>query len=118
MNGPSTGYESNRGFRPFQPDTPSLQDVMKVESIQEKVQTSLDEYCRTQKPHQPGRFGRLLLRLSILRVVNSSTIESLFFSTVDTPIQVILKELLNHPVLIPKFWPYPVFPHFPVNSLT
>ncbi|KAJ1357593.1 nuclear receptor sub 2, group F, member 2 [Parelaphostrongylus tenuis] len=102
----------------FNSDTPSLQDVLKVEAIQEKVQTSLDEYCRAQKSHQPGRFGRLLLRLPILRAVNSLTIEALFFSTLDTPIQMVLKELLNRSVVIPKFWPYSVFPHFPVNPLT
>ncbi|KAK6024776.1 zinc finger, C4 type, partial [Ostertagia ostertagi] len=36
----------------FQPNTPSLNEPLKVETIQEKIQSSLDEYCRTQKPHQ------------------------------------------------------------------
>ncbi|KJH43987.1 hypothetical protein DICVIV_09989 [Dictyocaulus viviparus] len=60
----------------FNPDTPSLQETLKIETLQEKVQTSLDEYCRSQKPHQLGRFGRILLRLPSLRTVNASTIET------------------------------------------
>ncbi|KAK6726315.1 hypothetical protein RB195_004560 [Necator americanus] len=99
-------------------DTPSLQEPIKVEAIQEKIQSSLDEYCRTQKAHQPCRFGRILLRLPALRTLSDSSVESLFFSKLDTPINVFLKDLLSQPVLIPKIWPYAMFPPFPVRPLT
>ncbi|ETN79925.1 zinc finger, C4 type, partial [Necator americanus] len=98
--------------------TPSLQEPIKVEAIQEKIQSSLDEYCRTQKAHQPCRFGRILLRLPALRTLSDSSVESLFFSKLDTPINVFLKDLLSQPVLIPKIWPYAMFPPFPVRPLT
>ncbi|KAK6051729.1 zinc finger, C4 type, partial [Cooperia oncophora] len=38
--------------RLIEPDIPSLNEPLKVETAQEKIQASLDEYCRTQKPHQ------------------------------------------------------------------
>ncbi|EPB72158.1 zinc finger, C4 type [Ancylostoma ceylanicum] len=100
------------------PDTPSLQEPMKVEAIQEKIQASLDEYCRTQKAHQPSRFGRILLRLPALRTLSSSTVESLFFSKLDTPVDMLIKDLLSQSVVIPKIWPYAMFPPFPVPPLT
>ncbi|XGW22292.1 hypothetical protein V3C99_004932 [Haemonchus contortus] len=98
----------------FNPDTPALNEPLKVETIQEKIQASLDEYCRTQKPHQAGRFGRLLLRLPALRALDSSTIESMFFTKLHTSVAAAIKELVTQPVLIPKFWPIPMFPQFPV----
>ena len=42
-----------------------------IESLQEKSQCALEEYCRTQYPNQPTRFGKLLLRLPSLRTVSS-----------------------------------------------
>ncbi|KHJ99406.1 hypothetical protein OESDEN_00586 [Oesophagostomum dentatum] len=87
---------------------------MKVEVIQEKIQASLDDYCRTQKAHQPCRFGRILLRLPGLRTLSSSTVESLFFSKLDTSVNVLLKDLLSQAVVIPKIWPYAMFPPFPL----
>ncbi|KAL6732048.1 hypothetical protein Aduo_002850 [Ancylostoma duodenale] len=102
----------------FNPDTTSLQEPMKVEAIQEKIQASLDEYCRTQKAHQPCRFGRILLRLPALRTLSSSTVESLFFSKLDTPVNMLIKDLLSQSVVIPKIWPYTMFPPFPVPPLT
>ncbi|WKX89265.1 hypothetical protein Q1695_008708 [Nippostrongylus brasiliensis] len=102
----------------FNPDIQALNEPLKVETIQEKIQATLDEYCRTQKAHQPGRFGRILLRLPSLRSLDASTIESLFFSRLETSVPAILKDLLNKPVLIPKLWPYPMFPQLPVPQLT
>ncbi|KIH44963.1 hypothetical protein ANCDUO_25002, partial [Ancylostoma duodenale] len=86
--------------------TTSLQEPMKVEAIQEKIQASLDEYCRTQKAHQPCRFGRILLRLPALRTLSSSTVESLFFSKLDTPVNMLIKDLLSQSVATST----PVFP--------
>lgn len=102
----------------FNPDTAALNEPLKVETIQEKIQSSLDEYCRTQKAHQPGRFGRILLRLPTLRSLDAATVESLFFAKLDAPVTTVIKELLTQPVLIPKLWPYPMFPPFPLPPLT
>lgn len=53
------------------PDACGLSDVAHIESLQEKSQCALEEYCRTQYPNQPTRFGKLLLRLPSLRTVSS-----------------------------------------------
>lgn len=52
-------------------DACGLSDVAHIESLQEKSQCALEEYCRTQYPSQPTRFGKLLLRLPSLRTVSS-----------------------------------------------
>lgn len=52
-------------------DACGLSDIAHIESLQEKSQCALEEYCRTQYPNQPTRFGKLLLRLPSLRTVSS-----------------------------------------------
>merc|ERR1711953_129395 len=47
----------------FTTDASSLSDSGTIEQLQEKSQCALEEYCRTQYPNQPTRFGKLLLRL-------------------------------------------------------
>ncbi|KAJ9574605.1 hypothetical protein L9F63_008232, partial [Diploptera punctata] len=54
-----------------------LSDVAHIESLQEKSQCALEEYCRTQYPNQPTRFGKLLLRLPSLRTGHASEREQL-----------------------------------------
>ncbi|VDO18841.1 unnamed protein product [Heligmosomoides polygyrus] len=49
---------------------------------------------------------------------NPATVESLFFAKLDAPVTTVIKELLTQPVLIPKLWPYPMFPPFPLPPLT
>ncbi|GJQ76237.1 putative ligand-activated sequence-specific DNA binding RNA polymerase II transcription factor [Trypoxylus dichotomus] len=39
-------------------DACGLSDVAHIESIQEKSQCALEEYCRSQYPNQPTRFGK------------------------------------------------------------
>lgn len=51
-------------------DACGLSDVAHIESLQEKSQCALEEYCRIQYPNQPIRFGKLLLRLPSLRMVS------------------------------------------------
>ncbi|CAH0382306.1 unnamed protein product [Bemisia tabaci] len=73
-----------------------LKDVGHIESLQEKSQCALEEYCRTQYPNQPNRFGRLLLRLPSLRTVSSQVIEQLFFVRLvgKTPIETLIRDML------------------------
>ena len=61
--------------------------------MQEKSQCALEEYCRTQYPNQPTRFGKLLLRLPSLRTVSSAVIEQLFFVRLvgKTPIETLIR---------------------------
>ncbi|GAB0088652.1 Nuclear hormone receptor, ligand-binding domain [Sergentomyia squamirostris] len=73
-----------------------LSDVTHIESLQEKSQCALEEYCRTQYPNQPTRFGKLLLRLPSLRTVSSQVIEQLFFVRLvgKTPIETLIRDML------------------------
>lgn len=77
-------------------DACGLSDVAHIESLQEKSQCALEEYCRTQYPNQPTRFGRLLLRLPSLRTVSSQVIEQLFFVRLvgKTPIENLIRDML------------------------
>ncbi|CAH2049529.1 unnamed protein product, partial [Iphiclides podalirius] len=73
-----------------------LSDVPHIESLQEKSQCALEEYCRSQYPNQPTRFGKLLLRLPSLRTVSSQVIEQLFFVRLvgKTPIETLIRDML------------------------
>uniref|UniRef100_A0A915HLQ4 Uncharacterized protein n=1 Tax=Romanomermis culicivorax TaxID=13658 RepID=A0A915HLQ4_ROMCU len=100
----------------------NLADLVRVDSLQEKAQFALDEYCKAQYPTQPGRCGRLLLRLPSLRSVSAQFVEQLFFvrligkTSIDTLIRDMLmsgKTAFNLPNLPPPppnvpFVPQPV----------
>ncbi|VDM95437.1 unnamed protein product [Thelazia callipaeda] len=95
----------------FSVDCCRLNDVLRVETVQEKIQLALEEYCRTQKQLQVGRFGRLLLRLPSLKVISASVIEQLFFVKLvgETPIEFLLRDMLSAQsdnVIKPFAWPY------------
>lgn len=83
----------------FNPDAKNLTSVQKVEELREKVYASLEEYCRTQYPDEPGRFAKLLLRLPALRSIGLKCLEHLFFFKLigDTPIDTFLMEMLEAP---------------------
>lgn len=69
-------------------DACGLSDVNHIESLQEKSQCALEEYCRTQYPNQPTRFGKLLLRLPSLRTVSSQvSVDSLFDPSFPFPLE-------------------------------
>merc|ERR1712073_215426 len=80
----------------FTSDASSLSDSGTIEQLQEKSQCALEEYCRTQYPNQPTRFGKLLLRLPSLRTVSASVIEQLFFVRLvgKTPIETLIRDML------------------------
>lgn len=80
----------------FFTDACGLSDVSHIESLQEKSQCALEEYCRSQYPNQPTRFGKLLLRLPSLRTVSSAVIEQLFFVRLvgKTPIETLIRDML------------------------
>ena len=80
-------------------DAKGLTAVQQVESLREKVYASLEEYCKTQYPDEPGRFAKLLLRLPALRSIGLKCLEHLFFFKLigDTPIDTFLMEMLESP---------------------
>ena len=80
----------------FSTDACGLTDVQKIEAHQEASQCALEEYCRTQYPNQPTRFGKLLLRLPSLRAISSQVIEQIFFVRLvgKAPIEQLIRNLL------------------------
>ena len=82
----------------IQTDAIGLSDAAHVESMQEKSQCALEEYCRNTDPSQQIRFGKLLLRLPTLRSINSQMIEQLFFVRLvgKTPIENLIREMLHN----------------------
>jgi len=80
----------------FSTDAVGLSNSQAIEQLQEKSQCALEEYCRTQYPNQPTRFGRLLLRLPSLRTVSSQVIEQVFFLRLvgKTPIETLIRDMV------------------------
>lgn len=57
----------------------------------------LSQHCRAQFPAQMARFGRLLLMLPLLRTINSSRIEAIFFPTIgDTKMEKVLCDMYKN----------------------
>ena len=83
----------------FFTDAKNLSAVQQVESYREKVYASLEEYCKSQYPEEPGRFAKLLLRLPALRSIGLKCLEHLFFLKLfgNTPIDTFLMEMLESP---------------------
>ncbi|KAK2714258.1 hypothetical protein QYM36_008728 [Artemia franciscana] len=75
----SAEYSCLKAIVLFTTDACGLSDVAHIESLQEKSQCALEEYCRTQYPNQPARFGKLLLRLPSLRTVSSQVRHFCYF---------------------------------------
>ncbi|XP_063241626.1 nuclear receptor subfamily 2 group F member 1-A [Bacillus rossius redtenbacheri] len=92
----SAEYSCLKAIVLFTTDACGLSDVAHIENLQEKSQCALEEYCRTQYPNQPTRFGKLLLRLPSLRTVSSQVIEQLFFVRLvgKTPIETLIRDML------------------------
>lgn len=87
-------------------DAAGLSAPGQVAGLQEKAQCALEEHVRRQHPGQPGRFGRLLLRLPALRSVSGPGIQQLFFSRLvgKTPIETLLRDMLLAGATLN--WPY------------
>ena len=87
-------------------DAAGLSEPGRVEGVQERSQCALEEYERGRHPAQPGRFGRLLLRLPALRRVSAAAIEQLFFVRLvgKTPIETLIRDMLLSGAAF--CWPY------------
>ncbi|CAB4068563.1 NR2F3 [Lepeophtheirus salmonis] len=92
----SAEYVCMKAIVLFTTDAPGLCDMQVIEQLQEKSQCALEEYCRSQYPNQPTRFGKLLLRLPSLRTVSSTVIEQLFFVRLvgKTPIETLIRDMI------------------------
>ncbi|OQV25609.1 Steroid receptor seven-up, isoforms B/C [Hypsibius exemplaris] len=97
-------------------DAPLLVDPATIESLQEKSQCALEQYTMTQYTNQPGRFGRLLLRLPGLRTVTGSFLEQMFFTRLinsKTTTETLLREIFLGGNAF-NGWPYASVPALPI----
>ena len=76
-------------------DSPGLEDIPTVASLQDQSQLTLNKYIALRHPSQPFRFGKLLLLLPSLRAIRASTLEQLFFrhTVGSTPVARIIRDL-------------------------
>lgn len=64
----------------FNADCSSLKNPKQVERLQEKAHCALKLYVEKQRPSNPERFAKILLRLPATRVLTQRAAEELFFS--------------------------------------
>ncbi|XP_037044377.1 photoreceptor-specific nuclear receptor isoform X2 [Bradysia coprophila] len=82
----------------FRSETRGLKDPAQIENLQDQAQVMLSQHCRGQFPAQIARFGRLLLMLPLLRIVNSHKIESIYFQRTigNTPMEKVLCDMYKN----------------------
>ncbi|XP_031635238.1 photoreceptor-specific nuclear receptor-like isoform X3 [Contarinia nasturtii] len=82
----------------FRSETRGLKDPAPIENLQDQAQVMLGEHCRRQFPAPNARFGRLLLMLPLLRIVNSHRIESIYFQRTigNTPMEKVLCDMYKN----------------------
>ncbi|XP_064032008.1 COUP transcription factor 1-like [Pogoniulus pusillus] len=80
----------------FSPDAVGLSEPGQVAALQERAQLALQAHVRRQRPGQPSRFGRLLLRLPALRRLPGHSLQRLFFSHLlgETPVETLIRDML------------------------
>ena len=59
-----------------------LLEATKIETLQDQAQLALAHYVTQRHLHNPARFGKMLLTLSVLRTVTPDVIEKRFFSDI------------------------------------
>lgn len=89
-----TTYSFSSFFFFVFPDACGLSDVNNIESLQEKAQCALEDYCRSQYPNQPIRFGKLLLRLPSLRMV-SPAVSVLYLHLYIFGLRILVKQVYS-----------------------
>ncbi|XP_077292907.1 retinoid X receptor ultraspiracle isoform X2 [Arctopsyche grandis] len=84
----------------FNPDIRGLKNGQEVDAVREKLYYCLEEYCRTRRSGEEGRFASLLLRLPALRSISLKCFEHLFFFRLvgDVPLESCLLEALQQPL--------------------
>ncbi|XP_066916650.1 COUP transcription factor 1-like [Clytia hemisphaerica] len=80
MNTDTNEFSCLKALALFNPDTPRISNATLIEHLQDKAQTELEDYLR-QNPSHPFscRYGKLLLRLPALSLIQADTMETMFF---------------------------------------
>lgn len=82
----------------FRSETRGLKDPGQIENLQDQAHVMLAQHCRAQFPSQVARFGRLLLMIPLLRIINSHKIESIYFQRTigNTPMEKVLCDMYKN----------------------
>ncbi|XP_053693506.1 photoreceptor-specific nuclear receptor-like isoform X1 [Sabethes cyaneus] len=82
----------------FRSEARGLKDPVQIENLQDQAQVMLAQHSRTQFPGQIARFGRLLLMVPLLRIINSHKIESIYFQKTigNTPMEKVLCDMYKN----------------------
>ena len=82
----------------FFPETRGLKDPLQIENLQDQAQVMLMTHARAAHGSAPARFGRLLLLLPLLRVVNPQHLEREFFAKTigQTPMEKVLADMYKN----------------------
>ncbi|XP_077981452.1 orphan steroid hormone receptor 2-like isoform X2 [Glandiceps talaboti] len=84
----STEFAYMKAIVLFSTDHPGLMNSRQIEKFQEKAVQELQEYVTRTYPTSTDRFGKILLRLPALRLLNPSIMEELFFAGLIGNVQI------------------------------
>ncbi|XP_013405267.1 steroid hormone receptor ERR2 [Lingula anatina] len=79
------------------PDAAGLKEKEKVQMLQAKILDSFRKYETSKFPHNPRRYGRVLLRLPALRTVSAKAAERFLSMSLDGTVKLtgLVTEMLN-----------------------
>uniref|UniRef100_A0A1B0AM10 Photoreceptor-specific nuclear receptor n=1 Tax=Glossina palpalis gambiensis TaxID=67801 RepID=A0A1B0AM10_9MUSC len=82
----------------FRPETRGLKDPSQIENLQDQAHVMLSQHTKAQFTAQVARFGRLLLMLPLLRMINSHKIELVYFQRTigNTPMEKVLCDMYKN----------------------
>eukprot|EP00794_Sanderia_malayensis_P015978 gene15978-17588_t len=81
----------------FSPDAKGLKAVQQVENYRELYSATLEDYMKKNKPVQPDRFTKIILRVPALKSIGLQALEHLYFFKLigDVPIDTFLLDMLE-----------------------
>jgi nuclear receptor subfamily 2 group E protein 1 len=73
----------------------TTEDAKRLESIQDRTQVALAHYAAQSSPHQPWRFGRLLLALPVLCGPTAQGLQTVLFRPIigDVPVEHVIASI-------------------------
>lgn len=85
----------------FKPEIKGLKETVSIEILQDQAQIMLAQYVANNnttqiQQQQTGRFGKLLLTISMLKSLTPKTIEKLYFPTHEFSMDKFLHDLIRN----------------------
>ncbi len=78
-------------------DAKGLKAIQQVEAYREMYSATLEDYMKKNKPDQPDRFTKIILRVPALKSIGLQALEHLYFFKLigDVPIDTFLLDMLE-----------------------